>query len=334
MKVSELFFIRSNTDFTKKSLAVFRLQAKNNEVYREYLKQLKTAPEKINTIEQIPFLPVEFFKTHKISTEPIVGNQKPKIFLSSGTTRQQRSKHYVSDLSIYEKSFRACFKNFYGDITNYAILALLPSYYENKDSSLLYMAMDMIKESKHSSSGFFYPNDETLEQSLKTLLSKKQKVLLLGVSFALLDLHLQSSFKTFLKKNKGGLIIMETGGMKGRREELTREELHQQLCFKFEVDKIHSEYGMTELLSQAYSKGNGLFHAPSWMKVFIHDIHDPFTILSNGQTGTISIIDLANINSCSFVATQDIGKIHKNGVFEVLGRSDNSDLRGCNLLMA
>ena len=261
----------------------------------------------------------------------------------------ERSKHYVSDSSLYERSFRKCFELFYGDAKNYAILALLPSYYENKNSSLIYMMKELIMKSKNKHSAFYNHKDENIIQAIKTLLQKKNKVILFGVSFALLDcLPLE-------KGSRGGLIVIETGGMKGRntplhplsRGEITREELHKTLCKKFGVKTIHSEYGMTELLSQAYSKGDGIFNCPPRMKVFVREVNDPFQFLPHGQTGALNIMDLANIHSCSFIATQDVGRTHKENSrnhrnkfeagkfgtrFEVLGRLDNSDLRGCNLL--
>ena len=327
MNVAEIFSIRTKTDFSKKAIQLFQIQAESNPVYKKYIQQLGVIPRKVKTIPQIPFLPIEFFKTQEVVSQSSLIAHRPSVFLSSGTTGQQRSKHLVSDISIYEESFRKCFELFYGDVQQYAILALLPSYYENKNSSLIYMVMDLIKGSKNKHSGFFNSKDETLVQVIKTLLEKKQKVLLFGVSFALLD------FLPLVKGDKGDLVILETGGMKGKREEITRQELHKTLCAKFGVTKVDSEYGMTELLSQAYSRGDGIFRCPPWMKVFVRDVNDPFSFLPNGKTGALNIIDLANINSCSFIATQDLGKIYKNGSFEVLGRTDNSDLRGCNLLI-
>lgn len=332
MNPSEVFSIRNKNDFAKKAMEIFRLQAEGNSVYKKYVEQIGVNPEKVKSILQIPFLPIEFFKTQKV----ISGMQHSEdrirnVFLSSGTTGMERSKHYVSDISLYEKSFRKCFDIFYGNVRQYALLALLPSYYENKNSSLLYMMKDLIKRSKNKHSAFYNHKDENLLQLLQTLLQKKQKVILFGVSFALLDLT-----PSPLSRGRGvggEVIVIETGGMKGRREEITREELHQTLCEKFGVKKIHSEYGMTELLSQAYSKGDGIFNCPPWMKVLVRDVNDPFQILTHGKTGALTIIDLANTHSCSFIATQDIGRTHRNGSFEVLGRIDNSDLRGCNLLM-
>ena len=332
MNHSEIFSIRTKKDFENKALNIFNFQAEKNAVYKKYLEQLRVHPENVKNISQIPFLPIEFFKSRKVITKSKVKNQKSKVFLSSGTASENRSKHFVSDIRLYEKSFRKCFDIFYGDVKQYAILALLPSYYENKNSSLLYMVNDLIKRSKKKVSRFYKSDEqEILSDTINKLLLQKKKIILFGVSFALLD---------FLPQIKGNedLIVAETGGMKGRREEITREELHKTLCEKFGVKKIHSEYGMTELLSQAYSKGNGIFYSPPWMKVFVRDVNDPMEIINyklkikNEISGAINIIDLANINSCSFIATQDAGKVYRDGSFEVLGRMDNSDLRGCNLL--
>ena len=299
--------------------------------------------EKVKNIGQIPFLPIELFKTQKINTKSQVRSpkseapsQKSKIFLSSGTTGMERSKHYVPDISLYEKSFRKCFEIFYGDVKQYALLAFLPSYYENKNSSLLYMINDLMKRSEKKESRFYKRSEqEILLRTMNKLLSKKKKVILFGVSYALLDLTPPASRLSPLSRGRGVRregIVIETGGMKGRREEITREELHKTLTRKFSVKKIHSEYGMTELLSQAYSKGDGIFKCPPWMKILVRDANDPFSFLPAGKTGALNIMDLANIYSCSFIATQDVGRMHKNGSFEVLGRMDNSDLRGCNLL--
>ena len=353
MNSESIFLIRNKNGFEKKALEIFRFQADKNPVYKKFVEQLGVNAGTVKTIAQIPFLPIEFFKTQKIMTggSMELGDASKNIsssfltphsslFLSSGTTGMERSKHYVSDVTLYEKSFQKCFKIFYGDVKQYAILALLPSYYENKNSSLMYMVMDLIRRSNNKYSSFYNSKDENILQLLQTLIHKKQKTILFGVSFALLDLPplSLSAKKDGIRipsegRGVGGEVaVIETGGMKGRREEITREELHKALCSKFGVKKIHSEYGMTELLSQAYSKGDGIFHSPPWMKVMVRDINDPFTFLSPGKSGALNIIDLANINSCAFIATQDVGRIHKNGTFEVLGRMDNSDLRGCNLL--
>ena len=327
MSPSEVFSIRNKNDFKKKALKIFRLQTKGNPVYKKYVEQIGVTLEKVKNISQIPFLPIEFFKSNKVVTISHLTSHISHLFLSSGTTGIERSKHHVSDISLYEKSFRKCFEMFYGDVRQYAILALLPSYYENKNSSLIYMMEDLIKRSKNKYSAFYNQEDENLLQALQPLLRKKQKVVLFGVSFALLD------FSPFRERYPDNIVIIETGGMKGRREEITREELHKTLCEKFGVKKIHSEYGMTELLSQAYSTGDGILKCPPWMKVLVRDANDPFTFLPHEKTGALNIIDLANIHSCSFIATQDVGKTHRNNSFEVIGRMDTSDLRGCNLLM-
>lgn len=323
--IESVFDSTSPEQFKKIVLDVFRYQATENEVYRQYLVALKVDVDKVTELEQIPFLPIEFFKTHVIVTDTRNKNQEPRIFTSSGTTGSVQSKHYVSDISIYEKSYRKGFEYFYGNIEEYCILALLPSYLEREGSSLIYMTNDLIKKSKHPESGFYLNNYDQLLLKLKQL--QGQKILLLGVTYALLDLVEKQNLKL------ENTIVMETGGMKGKREELVREELHERLCKGFGVDVIHSEYGMTELLSQAYSKGNGVFTCPPWMKVLIRDTNDPFTILPHNKTGGINVIDLANINSCSFIATQDLGRTLSDNSFEVLGRFDNSDIRGCNLLV-
>lgn len=327
MNPAEFFSVRTKKDFEKKSLSVFYLQAEKNEVYKSYLSQIGIDPEKIQSVSQIPFLPIEIFKTQEVITgtrHSASGIQH--VFHSSGTTGTERSRHYVLDISIYEKSFQKCFELFFGKANQYAILAILPSYYENKHSSLMYMVMDLIRNSRNKYSSFYNSKDENLQQIIETLLKQKQKTILFGVSSALLDLPYNKT------KSSKDLLVIETGGMKGRREELTREELHATLCDKFGVKNIYSEYGMTELLSQAYSTGKGIFKCPPWMKVLARDANDPFQLLPYEKTGALNIIDLANINSCSFIATQDVGKIYKDRSFEMLGRMDNSDLRGCNLL--
>ena len=323
MKIS-IFNTLNSTDFEKLVLEVFQFQAQHNAVYKQFIKLLKVNPLAVDSVRKIPFLPIEFFKSHKIlsSTTKI-----EETFLSSGTTGQAQSKHFVTDISVYEESFTKGFEYFYGSIEEYTVLALLPSYLERNGSSLIYMANDFIEKSNNSKSGFYLNNLEELRKNLQELDKNNQKVLLIGVSFALLDLV--ETYKFNLKNT----IIMETGGMKGRRKELIREELHQLLKEGFGVSEIHSEYGMTELLSQGYSKGNGIFGCPPWMKILTRDPEDALTILPEGKSGGINVIDLANINSCSFIATQDLGKTYANGTFEVLGRFDNSDIRGCNLLV-
>ncbi len=328
----KLFAIKTESDFEETALAVFQLQHKNCLVYRQFCDILKINPAEIKSVNDIPFLPIEFFKTHMIVTSSVPDSYRDeklpsKLFTSSGTGGVQ-SKHHVSDISIYEESFRKGFELFYGNIQEYCLIALLPSYLEREGSSLVYMTNDLIAATKNPDSGFYLHNLNELSEKLNSLLAKGQKVLLLGVTYALLDLA-----ELISSPLSGEVIIMETGGMKGKRKELLREELHQILCEKFGVNVIHSEYGMTELLSQAYSKGNGIFQCPPWMNVLIRDVNDPLKILDRGKTGGINVIDLANINSCSFIATQDLGMLHHDNNFEVSGRFDNSDLRGCNLLV-
>ena len=321
---NSIFNIQSEADFKATALEVFKFQFEHNAVYRSFCDLLYKHPSDVTSLEQIPFLPIEFFKTHTI-----ISTNKPTeaTFTSSGTTGSIVSKHHVVDLDVYKQSFRTGFKSFYGTIENYTVLALLPSYLEREGSSLVYMANDMILQSKQPESGFYLHDLEALKNTLTSLEAKGQKTLLIGVSYALLDLIEAYSFE--LKHT----IVMETGGMKGQRKELVKSELHALLKQGFGVDTIHSEYGMTELLSQAYSKGGGVFETPPWMKVLTRDPEDALSIQPNGKSGGINIIDLANINSCAFIATQDLGKIRSDGTFEILGRFDQSDIRGCNLMV-
>lgn len=324
MKKINIFNLHNSNGFEKMALEIFQFQARNNVVYKEFIDYLHIDILSVKKIEEIPFLPIQFFKSHHVlSSNEVIQS----LFLSSGTTGNEQSKHFVTDLSVYEESFTKGFEHFYGAIEEFTVLALLPSYLEREGSSLIYMVNDFIQKSKKEKSGFYLNNLEELAQNLVELDHKNQKTLLIGVSFALLDLVEKYNFKL---KNT---IVMETGGMKGRRKELIRPALHQMLREGFGVSNIHSEYGMTELLSQAYSKGNGIFEYPPWMKILIRDTEDALTILPEGKSGGINVIDLANINSCSFIATQDLGKTYANGTFEVLGRFDNSDIRGCNLMV-
>ena len=320
----DLFSISSQKEFEKITLKVFRHQFDNNLVYQEFCSLLKKDKLNVKSLEQIPFLPIQFFKTNEI-----LSSQNPiqETFTSSGTTGTITSKHLVTDVSLYKQSFRKAFSQFYGNIEDYVVLALLPSYLEREGSSLIYMVHDLIEGSNNPDSGFYLNNYNSLIQKLNQLDSSGQNVLLIGVTYALLDLIEKQSFQL---KNT---IIMETGGMKGKRKEIIREELHAILCNGFGVPTIHSEYGMTELLSQAYSLGNGVFECPPWMSVLIRDPEDALTYVNDGKTGGINVIDLANINSCSFIATQDLGKKNPNHSFEVLGRFDASDIRGCNLMV-
>lgn len=329
--LDDVFKINSSSQFEELALSVFRYQAKENEVYAKYLAGLSVLPETIKKLEEIPFLPIEFFKTQVVKTSDT--DKKPMVFTSSGTTGVVQSKHFVSDVSVYEKSYLKSFELFYEDIQDYCILALLPSYLERDGSSLIYMVEDLIKKSNHVDSGFYLNNYDELISKLNALEAGRRKTILIGVTYALLDLLEQFPLYKGGKGDLKRMTIMETGGMKGKRKEMVREELHSILCKGFGVDKIHSEYGMTELLSQAYSKGDGIFNCPPWMKILIRDTNDPFSYLPINKTGGINVIDLANINSCSFIATQDLGKLHSDNSFEVLGRFDNSDIRGCNLLV-
>ena len=306
--------------FEKRALRLFKEQSQKCLPYHQYLKLLKTDIESISSLAEIPFLPIQFFKTHSVIAN---GGKTAMSFTSSGTTGIQHSQHLVADLSIYEYSFRTAFELFYGDIEKYRFIALLPSYIEREGSSLIYMCEDLIKRSKHPQSDFYLNNLGELSEILK----EDKPTILLGVTYALLDLI---EFGPFSLNNT---IIMETGGMKGKRKEMLKVELHQTLCNAYGVDLIHSEYGMTELLSQAYSKGNGRFSTPHWMRVFCRDIEDPFSLSRSEKTGGLNIIDLANIHSCAFIATQDLGRVFSDQSFEVLGRFEQSDIRGCNLLV-
>ena len=320
----KIFDIKNHSEFKKQCLDIYNFQYENNMVYQNYCNMICEDPTDVNEINKIPFLPISFFKTKKIlSTDNF-----EKVFYSSGTTTNSRSKHFISSLKLYQKSFINNFKLNYSDITQYTILALLPNYYDNKDSSLIYMIEKLIKLSESKESGFFLDDYINLSKKLIELDTKKErKTILIGVPYALLDMI---DFNQFQLNNT---IIMETGGMKGRRKEMVRTELHEKLKRGFGVSKIHSEYGMTELLSQAYSKGDGIFKTPSWMKVIIRDINDAQNLDFNKKSGAINIIDLANYNSCSFIATDDMGKHVNDDEFELIGRVDNSDIRGCNLLV-
>jgi len=323
MLQEQIFNIKSAQEFNTLALEIFKFQFENNKVYRSFCDLLYKHPSDVKIVEDIPFLPIQFFKTHNVLSSTL----KPVVsFTSSGTTGSITSKHHITDLSVYEESYLKGFKRFYGNIEDYVVLALLPSYLEREGSSLIYMVEDLIQKSKHAESGFYLNNLQEISNKLELLDKSGQKVLLIGVSFALLDLIEKHQFKL------NNTIVMETGGMKGRRKEIIRPELHQLLKDGFGLAKIQSEYGMTELLSQAYSKGNGIFECPTWMKVLTRDTEDPLSIQKENKTGGINVIDLANINSCSFIATQDLGKVFENGSFEVLGRFDNSDIRGCNLM--
>jgi len=325
MKSEFIFDIKSSLEFENKAIEVFKYQFENNLVYRSFCDLLHKHPCDIKKIKDIPFLPIDFFKSHEIK---ISSKKTSKIFTSSGTTGSNLSRHFVTDLNLYEKSFLNCFQIFYGDIKEYTILGLLPSYLERNNSSLIYMVNKMIKKSKFPESRFYLDEIDELKETILKLEKSKRKTILIGVSYALLDLI------EYHKFNLKYTLVMETGGMKGMRKELIKSDLHKLLRNGFGVNNIHSEYGMTELLSQAYSKKNGLFSTPPWMNILIRDTEDAQSILPLNRTGGINIIDLANINSCSFIATMDLGKLHKNGQFEIMGRFDQSDIRGCNLMVS
>lgn len=324
INTNDIFNINSKSDFEDITFQIFKHQFKNNRVYRSFCDLLYKNPSDVSKIEDIPFLPIQFFKSHNIVSSK---DSVKQIFTSSGTSRSVTSKHHITDLNIYESSFRKGFELFYGNIEDYTVLALLPSYLEREGSSLIYMVKDLIKASNKPKSGFYLHNLSELKDTLLELESKEEKVLLIGVSYALLDLIELYQFSL------NNTIVMETGGMKGKRKELIKQELHSILKKGFGVNSIHSEYGMTELLSQAYSKGNGIFECPNWMKLLTRDTEDALTLQPIGKTGGINVIDLANINSCSFIATQDLGKTYQNNRFEIIGRFNNSDIRGCNLMV-
>ncbi len=327
-KIQENLFLEDNFNFNEFALKLFDYQYEHNNVYRQFVDLLKIDKSSIDSYLKIPFLPISFYKTHKV----ISGNlNEQKIFESSGTTGQINSKHFVADLSLYEQSFLKAFQQFYGNIEDWIVLALLPSYLERDTSSLVYMADVLIQKTKSEHSGFYLYNYDTLKDKLDELQTKKysnKKILLIGVTFALLD------FAEQYPMDLSNVIIMETGGMKGKRPEMLREEIHAILNKAFHTTNIHSEYGMTELLSQAYSFGNGIFQAPKWMKIVKRDIYNPMLVTENTGRGGLNVIDLANIHSCAFIATEDIVQIHSDNTFEVVGRIDNAAIRGCNLMVS
>jgi hypothetical protein len=310
--------------FEPTALAVFRYQVQNNPLYQEFINLLGISVEQVTKMQQIPFLPIQFFKYHSIKTQEWVAEV---VFTSSGTTLQNLSKHYVRSLDWYNQCAFKAFEQQYGALENYAVLALLPSYLERQGSSLVFMVEQFIKRSQNPFSGFFLYNTQELMEVLEKCKAKNQAVLLLGVTYALLDLA--KDYPQLLEN----VIVMETGGMKGKRAEMTKTAVHELLKTAFQLNQVHSEYGMTELLSQAYSKGNGLFEPSPTMRVLIRETTDPLHILPAEKTGGINVIDLANIDSCSFIATDDLGRGYEDGTFQVLGRFDASDLRGCNLLI-
>jgi phenylacetate-coenzyme A ligase PaaK-like adenylate-forming protein len=316
-----VFNIKTENEFNALALETFHFQYQNLKLYQDFVDYLKVKPKEITNFEQIPFLPIEMFKNHEL----LIGDSFEKVFTSSGTTGVNTSKHYIKDLSIYETSFLKAFDLFYGDLSTFCVIGLLPSYLEREGSSLIYMVDSLIEKSGSRDSQFCLSLTDELLSIMK---DPNQPCLVFGVTYALLDLA---------EENIGpfhNTIFMETGGMKGKRKEMIKSELHSVLKQGLQTDEIHSEYGMTELLSQAYSLEKGLFDCPPWMKILIREVQDPLTLRKDSKTGGINVIDLANKYSCSFIATQDLGRIHENGQFEIMGRFDHSDIRGCNLLLS
>jgi len=324
--LSDIFTISNNADFEKMALQLFRFQAENNAVYREYLSYLRVDVGNIKRVDEIPHMPIQFFKTHEVITNPY-GMPVQETFKSSGTTGQVRSVHEVLDRDLYKRSLLDGFERAYGSPEKYAFLGLLPNYLENKHASLIFMIKELMRASKGKHNGFFLDNFADLDLTVRLLEEENKPYILFGVSYALIDFA-----EAYQPRIQHG-IVMETGGMKGRRKEMTKQELHELLRAKLQVNDIHSEYGMTELLSQAYSKGDGVFHLPPWMRISIRDPYDPFAHLPAGRTGGVNVIDLANVYSCAFIETQDLGKVDAAGRFEIAGRFDQAELRGCNLLV-
>jgi hypothetical protein len=318
------FLIADDTGFRSAALSIFRYQYGQNRVYREWVDLLRIDPGQVRETDDIPFLPIQAFRDHPVYCGDPRGAQV--VFRSSATTSQVPSGHFVKNVAIYEESFMRGFRAAYGDPRGYCILALLPGYLERSDSSLVYMCNRLIEATGHPQSGFYLDDMLSLVKTIGSLNASGQPALLFGVSYALMDL---SDMKVGLGPN---FTVMETGGMKGRREELLKRELHAYLKSRFGVETIHSEYGMTELLSQAYSRGDGLFDPPPWMRFSIREVDDDFALKNDGRTGGVNVIDLANIHSCSFIATQDLGRLHGSRL-ELMGRYDNSDIRGCNLMI-
>lgn len=320
----DYFEIKTEEDFNQHCLDTYRFQSQHCKVYRDYIRLLGKDKTSIRHFSDIPFMPIEFFKTQQVIAD---GMNAEITFSSSGTTGMVTSKHLVADVDVYEQTFRRIFADFYGPLSDIAVLALLPSYLERNGSSLIYMVDDLMKQSKQPESNYFLYNHQELYDTLILLKNKGTKTILFGVTYALLDFIENYAFEF------PELIIMETGGMKGKRKEMVKQEIHQLLEKAFAVNGIHSEYGMTELLSQGYSAGKGIFRLPKWMKILIRDTNDPLSLIPPHKTGGINVIDLANRYSCSFIATQDLGKVYQDGSFEILGRFDQSDIRGCNLLV-
>jgi phenylacetate-coenzyme A ligase PaaK-like adenylate-forming protein len=317
---NKLFKLNSTYNFNQKAIEIFNFQYNNNSVYSQYCKLINVKAKSIKKIKDIPFLPIQFFKNYKVSSY----NKHTHSFKSSGTGGK-RSVHHIKDINIYIESFTQCFEENFGSINNTVFLGLLPSYIEQGNSSLIYMVDYLIQKSNRKESGFYLNDYKKLYDLILKLEKSEKKIILIGVSYALLDFIDNFSLKT---KN---LVIIETGGMKGRRKEITREELHDKLKRGFNSNNIKSEYGMTELLSQAYSNTNGIFKSPPWLKILVREINDPLYVKSHGK-GALNFIDLANVNSCSFIASDDIGEVYRDSSFKVLGRLSNSEIRGCNLM--
>ncbi|MGZ5193624.1 MAG: LuxE/PaaK family acyltransferase [Kaistella sp.] len=340
--MQNIFNIQTEADFQEKCLENFRYQYENVEVYRKFVDYLNINPQEITEVEKIPFLPIEMFKNHLVLDQ---NSKTERFFQSSGTTQSNRSKHYIADFCLYEQSIYKSFEQFIGSPEDYIFLGLLPNYSENPHSSLIYMVDFLMKKSGKTENGYFLYNHEELFKLLDQLSSENKKVILFGVSFALLDYLDFCTSQKLRHSNTQKLTVIETGGMKGRKEEMTKDELLKIFQKGFGTDRIYSEYSMTELLSQAYSMGENIYECPAWMKILIRNTEDPFSYVEEGRTGAINIIDLANIHSCSFIATQDLGKIVnnfeiasssslRNDKFQVLGRIDHSDIRGCSLLVS
>jgi hypothetical protein len=321
--VTDEFFTADRQELPSRALELCAFQYAHNPLYRQYADALGVDPAALTDPAGIPFLPISFFKTQPVKTTDFTPEA---LFASSGTTGMVSSRHEIKDLALYRASFRAGFYRFYGDITDWCVIGLLPSYLERSNSSLVVMVDDLIRESGHPDSGFYLYDHAALYAVLQRLEAQGQKTLLIGVTFALLD------FAERYSLSLRHTVVMETGGMKGRRRELTRPELHAFLSQRLGVSAIHAEYGMTELLSQAYSAGNGLFTCPPWMQVLVRMEDDPLDVRTQGE-GILNIIDLANRWSCGFLATDDVGRVYPDGRFEVSGRVDNSDIRGCSLLV-
>ena len=317
---NKLFKLNSTYNFNQKAIEIFNFQYNNNSVYSQYCKLINVKAKSIKKIKDIPFLPIQFFKNYTVSSY----NKHTHSFKSSGTGGK-RSVHHIKDINIYIESFTQCFEENFGSINNTVFLGLLPSYIEQGNSSLIYMVDYLIQKSNRKESGFYLNDYKKLHDLILKLEKSEKKIILIGVSYALLDFIDNFSLKT---KN---LVIIETGGMKGRRKEITREELHDKLKRGFNSNNIKSEYGMTELLSQAYSNTNGIFKSPPWLKILVREINDPLYVKSHGK-GALNFIDLANVNSCSFIASDDIGEVYRDSSFKVLGRLSNSEIRGCNLM--